>query len=73
MESNSSLSDDSCLFVVNNPLMLLICSIIGGAVVILGLYMLLWGKGKDQIDKSSTEHESDQRDGDWSEASYAVP
>jgi nitrogen fixation-related uncharacterized protein len=50
-----------------------ICSIIGGDVVILGLYMLLWGKGKDQIDnKSSTEHESG-RDGDQSEASYAAP
>ena len=24
------------------------CSIIGGVVVILGLYMLLWGKDKDQ-------------------------
>ncbi|XP_066385497.1 WAT1-related protein At3g18200-like [Miscanthus floridulus] len=50
---------------------LYIGSIIGGAVVILGLYMLLWGKGKDQIDKSSTEHEP-ERDGDQSEASYAV-
>ncbi|CAN6296306.1 unnamed protein product [Urochloa humidicola] len=34
-------------------------SIIGGGVVILGLYMLLWGKGKDQIDKSSIEQESE--------------
>ena len=53
-------------------MLIYICSIIGGAVVILGLYMLLWGKGKDQIDKSSTEHES-ERDVDQSEASYAVP
>ncbi|KXG40121.1 hypothetical protein SORBI_3001G494700 [Sorghum bicolor] len=51
---------------------LYIGSIIGGAVVILGLYMLLWGKGKDQIDKSSTEHQS-ERDGDQSEASSAGP
>ena len=76
MESNST----SLMTVYHrqyNPLMLIyiyiyICSIIGGAVVILGLYMLLWGKGKDQIDKSSTEHQS-ERDGDQSEASSAGP
>jgi hypothetical protein len=47
--------------------------IIGGAVVILGLYMLLWGKGKDQIDNKSSTEQEPERDGDQSEASYAVP
>nr|AWA44671.1 WAT1-related protein [Saccharum officinarum] len=50
-----------------------ILQIIGGAVVILGLYMLLWGKGKDQIDNKSSTEQEPERDGDQSEASYAVP
>lgn len=39
--------------------LLLIYSIIGGVVVILGLYMLLWGKDKDQEYSANNEHESD--------------
>lgn len=38
---------------------LYIGSIIGGVVVILGLYMLLWGKDKDQEYSANNEHESD--------------
>jgi len=38
---------------------MLVCSIIGGVAVILGLYMLLWGKGKDEINKSTIDHESE--------------
>jgi hypothetical protein len=39
---------------------LLICSIIGGVVVIAGLYMLLWGKEKDQeYNASGEEHVAD--------------
>lgn len=37
----------------------LICSIIGGVRAILGLYMLLWGKDKDQEHKVSKENESE--------------
>jgi hypothetical protein len=33
----------------------LICSIIGGVLAILGLYMLLWGKEKDQEHKEIKE------------------
>ena len=33
------------------------CSIIGGVVVIAGLYMLLWGKDKDQAYNSSSEEQ----------------
>lgn len=33
------------------------CSIIGGVVVILGLYMLLWGKENDQEQDASKENE----------------
>ncbi|BAF10886.2 Os03g0149300 [Oryza sativa Japonica Group] len=34
-------------------------SIIGGVVVILGLYMLLWGKDKDQEYNANKQQESD--------------
>lgn len=41
-------------------------SVIGGVLVILGLYMLLWGKDKDQeqqhISEGKDEHESDELD-----------
>ena len=33
------------------------CSIIGGVVVILGLYLLLWGKEKDQEHGASKKQE----------------
>lgn len=36
-----------------------IYSIIGGVVVILGLYMLLWGKDKDQEYNANKQQESD--------------
>jgi hypothetical protein len=32
---------------------------VGGVVVILGLYMLLWGKEKDNEDGASKERESE--------------
>jgi hypothetical protein len=35
----------------------LICSIIGGVVVIAGLYMLLWGKDKDREYNASREEQ----------------
>jgi hypothetical protein len=40
----------------------LICSIIGGVVVILGLYMLLWGKDKDQEYNASSEEKVPEMD-----------
>lgn len=40
-----------------------ICSVIGGVLVILGLYMLLWGKDKDdQEHKAGKEHQPDELD-----------
>jgi hypothetical protein len=41
---------------------LLICSIIGGVVVIAGLYMLLWGKDKDQEYNGSSEEKVPEMD-----------
>jgi hypothetical protein len=37
----------------------IVCSVVGGVVVILGLYMLLWGKDKDNEDGASKERESE--------------
>lgn len=35
------------------------CSIIGGVIVIIGLYLVLWGKDKDQVQEQRTEKPSD--------------
>jgi len=48
----------SCVFLrLNFRCSVLMCSIIGGVVVILGLYLLLWGKEKDQEHGASKKQE----------------